>query len=222
MLKIKCIETGPLITNCYVVYDEIEKSAIIIDCTIDGFYDIKNFIESQKLIPQYIILTHSHWDHCGDAYKLKDYYSIDIYCHKDDEYRLENPKKYSLFDLPYEIKGIKADKYLNDNDTINLNNHKFIVLHTAGHTEGSICIYEPDNKIAFVGDLIFKGSIGRTDLPGGDFMEILQSLKKIINKFDRETIIYSGHGPTTTIKQEIDTNPFIINYLEISDISNEN
>ncbi len=216
MLKIECIETGPINTNCYVVYDEQNKSSFIIDCAVEGYEDIKNFIDTNLLNPKFIILTHTHWDHSGDAYKLKNNYNIDIMCHKDDEYRLINPKEHSVFNIPYEMQGISSDKYLHDNDIINFDNYEFRVIHTPGHTEGSISIYSQEHKIAFVGDLLFKDSIGRTDLPGGNFNQIIQSLKKIIDIFDENTIIYSGHGSSTTFKDEINSNPFILNYLELS------
>jgi len=198
---------GPVQTNCYIIFSD-EKNAVIIDPG-DEPEKILSPVEKQNLNVKYIINTHGHCDHIGANHiknQLKSFPLLGI--HQQDEPYLTD----TLLNLS-EIMGtnyvqVEPDIILKDNQKIVIDdNIQFDILHTPGHTPGSISLKL--NNYLFSGDLIFSQSIGRTDLPGGDEKLMQQSLKKVCC-LDKKTIILPGHGPKTTLKQEIKTNPYLI------------
>ena len=208
-MKILQITAGPISTNAYLVIGNDEKEAILIDTPPESSEEFMRLVEENNLEIRAITLTHSHWDHAADCGVLHDLLKAPVYIHKDDEYRLIDPMKHTIFPLPFEILPHKAEKYLEENKKINFGGSSLNIIHTPGHTEGSVCLIDNESKIIFGGDLIFAGSVGRTDLPGGDSIKMKKSLKEIVNKFPDDFIIYSGHGPETTLGIEKQSNPFL-------------
>jgi glyoxylase-like metal-dependent hydrolase (beta-lactamase superfamily II) len=203
---LKTLTVGELETNCYVLGDEKTREGIIIDPGGD-LKEIEKVLEELRLKIKYIILTHGHSDHIGVLTELKKKTCAQILIHKEDAEMLSDPVK-NLSILSYTpISVPEADRLLKDEDKIKIGKIELEVLHTPGHTQGSISLWT--DKIIFTGDLIFYGSVGRTDLPGGSYQKLLRSIQdKILDKED-DTIIYPGHGPATTIGEERKNNPFL-------------
>jgi glyoxylase-like metal-dependent hydrolase (beta-lactamase superfamily II) len=203
---LKTLIVGELETNCYILGDEKTREGIVIDPGGD-FKLIEKALKELNLDVKYIVLTHGHSDHIGVLSELKKYTGAQILIHKEDAGMLSNPEKnLSVFSYnPFSAPG--ADRLLKDKDKIRIGKIELEVLHTPGHTEGSISLLT--DKVIFTGDLIFCGSVGRTDLPGGSYQRLLRSIQdKILDKTD-DTVIYPGHGPATSVGEERKNNPFL-------------
>lgn len=184
---IKKIPVGPLETNCYVVSCEVTGFTFIIDPG-DSPRVIINYIRRNEFIPKAIVLTHGHPDHTSGVKLMSGELNIPIFMHKND------------LDMLRLVNINSVDKYLNDGDILTLGRENFKIIHTPGHTLGGICIL--NNGILFSGDTLFKNGVGRTDLPGGSQDALENSLKNKLFILPPETIVYPGHGPETTIKEE--------------------
>jgi len=190
--NIKRLSVGPLNTNCYCLIHG--KEAIIIDP--GGNHDkILKAIEGLRV--KAIIGTHGHFDHVLAVPILKRKLIVPFLMHKDDLEILELFGSHMYLGEPP-----KPDKYVDEGDIITLGDSKLYVLHTPGHTPGSICLYDIEGKIIFSGDTLFKGAFGRTDLVGGDPEKMFDSLKKIFSLFNDDFRVYPGHGRETTIGAE--------------------
>lgn len=203
MLKMKILPLGPLQTNCYVISDQ-NGSCVVIDCDSDRG-TLSAYLKENNLHPSYVLLTHGHSDHTGSALKMKESFGLKIAVGELEEDVLkdafENPEAYA------EITGeIKPDVLLKDGETLTVGEMRFEVLHTPGHTKGSVCYVIEDILIS--GDTLFAGSCGRTDFFTGSFEDIVQSLKRLADlKGDYK--VYPGHGPYTTLDYERKHNPFM-------------
>ena len=201
----KGFAVGSYYSNCYIVGSEESREAAIIDPGAD-FKKIDGFIEEMGLTPIMIILTHYHGDHIGAVSDIVNKYNTKVYIHRDDaEYLSDSSINFSKQIIGKSIE-IKPDVLLDDGDVLELGELKFEIIHTPGHTKGGICI-KVDN-IMMTGDTLFNKSIGRTDLPGGSYEEIINSVKEKIFKYDGDVIIYPGHNSPSTIKSEKLGNPF--------------
>lgn len=207
-MNIVKICNGKLATNTYIVYtDDLE--AIVID-PADDVLKISNKIDELNLNLKYIINTHGHGDHIAGNKHLYDKYSCEIIIHEKDASMLQDTT--SNFSLYLGIVGDqpKADITVKENDIIELGDLKFIVIETPGHTKGSICLYEKEEKVLFSGDTLFNRSIGRSDLPGGSMRQLLKSLEKLLS-LPGDVIVYPGHSEDTKISFERKHNPFARN-----------
>lgn len=202
---LKTITAGPLGVNCYLIGSEKTKAGAVIDPGDDAPI-ILNAIKQNHLDINYILLTHGHVDHLAHLMKLKDEINAEFLMHQADAFLLTGLfAQAMMFGLPNPGKP-KPDRFIEDGEEIILNDLKIKVLHTPGHSPGSVT-YFVENKL-FVGDLIFAGSIGRTDLPKGDYQTLIKSVENKIFTLPDETVIYPGHGTETTVGQEKATNPF--------------
>jgi glyoxylase-like metal-dependent hydrolase (beta-lactamase superfamily II) len=204
-MKVKTLTVGPLAENCFIVFDENSKNAVVIDPGADGDFILN---ELKDLDVKAILATHGHLDHVGQVGYLKEKLNVPLYMNKKDEFLINN----EIFpNFAYIIKAVTCpspDFDVKDGDILKFGNLEFQVIETPGHTPGSVCFFNKKEKIIFVGDILFKGSVGRTDLPGGNGKMLEQSLKKLI-ELPEDTVAYSGHGPKTTVGTEKRTNPFI-------------
>jgi len=211
-MKIKYFTFNPFQENTYVVYDET-KECIIID---PGCYtekertELRRFITSEKLKPVKLINTHCHIDHVLGNKFASELWNLELYMHKEDLPLLENAgnigKMYGLEDYegsPY------PKHFLAQDDTLTFGESSFKILFTPGHAPGHICLYSKDNNLLIAGDVLFQGSIGRTDLPGGDHSTLINSIITQLFPLSNETQVFCGHGPSTNLGYEKEHNPFL-------------
>lgn len=198
---IKQITSGPMDNNTYIVADPTAKEAIVIDVPYDSCERIVSYVKKNALTVKGIFFTHSHFDHFADAKKLQDALKCPIYVHKDDQDNLENP---GIDGIPFGsgLDPVKVDHFLKDEDMFSVGQYNFVVIHTPGHTPGGICFYCPEERVLFTGDILFKGSYGRIDLPRANPSLLFESLKRLVS-LPEETVVYPGHiAETTTIHAE--------------------
>lgn len=209
MIEIKMLPLGPIQTNCYVATCAETKHTAVIDPSDQG-YDLARLLEEQELELTHILLTHAHFDHVGGLPDLKDAYpDVPIYIHPDAVEMLSiAPRQAARFGLQV-AEMPTADQMLADGDVIEVGQVKLTVLYTPGHAPGHVAFYNAENSVVFSGDALFQGSIGRTDLPGGDFNLLIQSIEQKLLTLPDETHVLSGHGPATTIGRERVSNPFL-------------
>jgi hydroxyacylglutathione hydrolase len=209
-LQIHAYESGPVATFGYLVIDDASRDAVIIDAPFGASQQMMLDARREGVTPSALVLTHTHWDHVGDAAELRRLFpGLLVYVHRDDEYRLVDPMKHTVWQLPFEVEPVTPDRYLAHGDTFTLGSIVLDILHTPGHTEGGICLYSAEHRAIFVGDTLFAGSVGRTDLPGGDWETLRTSITTHLLSLPDDITVYAGHGPTTTIGVERMTNPFI-------------
>src|SRR5581483_10970446 len=202
------IPVGPLQCNCSIIGDESTHEGMVIDPG-DQIEEILAIINQHGLRIKQIVITHAHIDHVGGAMKLRAATGAPIVLNQND-YELLKMVDMQANWIGMQTPGkVDIDHSVGQSDSITAGSLNATVLHTPGHTEGSICLYFPAEKILVAGDTLFAGSIGRTDLPGGSMKKIRQSLFNIVLALPDETTVVPGHGPLTTIGQERETNPFL-------------
>ena len=204
----KVIPVGPLQCNCSIIGDESTHEAMVIDPG-DEIEDIMAFVDRHGLKVKQIVVTHAHIDHVGGAMKLKQRTGAPILLNQNDEALLKMMDTQAAWVGMRPPGKIAVDQGLGDADRLKVGQLEATVMHTPGHTEGSICLYFPAEQKLIAGDTLFAGSIGRTDLPGGSYKKIMDSLKGRVLALPDETIVVPGHGPETTIGEERETNPFL-------------
>jgi hydroxyacylglutathione hydrolase len=212
-MKIYRFVFSPIEVNTYIVTNE-SGDCCIIDCGCydrNEFHKLENFIQEKKLKPVLLLDTHCHLDHVfGNGFILEKY-SLRPLCSKEDEYnRLDSVLHAELFGLTMEIPPAPAG-YLNDGQVVSFGEISLTALLVPGHSSGSLAFYCKNENMVFTGDALFAGSIGRTDLQGGDYRTLISSIENKLFTLPGETIVYPGHGQSTTIKTEIETNPYFIN-----------
>jgi len=199
---------GPLQCNCSVVGDETTHEAMVIDPG-DEIGRILEIVKRHNLTVKQIVVTHAHIDHVGGAMKLKQATDAPILLNQNDSTLLK------MLDIQAAWVGmavpekVHIDQNLADGDSLKTGTLAATVLHTPGHTEGSVCLYFAEEKKLIAGDTLFAGSIGRTDLPGGSFQKIMNSLHHRVLALPDETLVVPGHGSLTTIGKERESNPFL-------------
>lgn len=203
--RVHGMEVGPLAVNAYVVEDPAARKAVVVDPGGDGEALLAE-IGGLGLTVEKILLTHGHFDHVGAVGVLREKTGAPVYVHADDVERMLGARRQGmLFGLSLQNPP-KPDHLVGDGDTVPFGGREFLVAHTPGHTPGCVC-YITDG-MAFVGDLIFAGSIGRTDLPGGSYDTLIESVRNRIFTLPEETVLFPGHGPATTVGEEKRSNPF--------------
>ena len=195
MLKVHAMALGDYQTNCYIIHEETSKKCCILDPGYDADF-ILDKLDSLGLTLEAILLTHGHFDHVGAVKELAAETQCDVYIHPED---LSMPPMMTAGPLYY-------TKTYAEGTQLKLAGLDLGVLHTPGHTPGSVCLI-CENTI-FAGDTLFRGSCGRTDLPGGDWATIVKSLKRLAS-LEGNFWVYSGHGPTTTLRDEKKYNPYM-------------
>ena len=202
------LPVGPLQCNCSVIGDEVTREAMVIDPG-DDIEDIAAIIRKHNLKVKQIVITHAHIDHVGGAMKLRALTGAPILLNQNDSALLKMLDVQATWIGMAAPGDVKIDGELGHGENISAGSLSASVIHTPGHTEGSVCLYFPAEKLLIAGDTLFAGSIGRTDLPGGSFEKIMQSLHQRVMALPDETIVVPGHGPKTTIADEREGNPYL-------------
>lgn len=212
MLYLKSFTFNPFQQNTYLVYDE-EKTAFIIDPGNSNTAEnttLKAFVDEHELKLKRLLLTHAHVDHILGARFVYDTYGLLPEVHEDEVFFIQRmPQSAAMYGVPCDPSPL-PERYIREGDVITLGRYSFSCLFTPGHSPGSISFYNHDNKLLISGDVLFRGSIGRSDLPMGDHDTLLRSIRDKLLVLDDDVKVYSGHGPATTIGHERQTNPFLI------------
>ncbi len=202
------LPVGPLQCNCSIIGDETTHEALVIDPG-DEIQSILALLRKHNLQVKQIVITHAHIDHVGGAMKLRAATGAPVLLNQNDYDLLKMlDVQATWIGVPSPGK-VEIDQNIGQADTVKAGSLTANVLFTPGHTEGSICLYFPTEKKLIAGDTLFAGSIGRTDLPSGSFEKIIHSLHDKLLALPDETVVIPGHGPTTTIAQEREHNPFL-------------
>ena len=202
------LPVGPLQCNCSVIGDETSGEAMVIDPG-DDIQDVLALIAKHGLRVKQIVITHAHIDHVGGAMKLRAATGAPILLNQNDYALLKMLDMQAAWvGMPSPGK-VEIDHSVAQADTVKAGSLEAQVIHTPGHTEGSVCLYFPVQKKLIAGDTLFAGSIGRTDLPGGSFEKIIDSLHEKVLALPDDTVVVPGHGPLTTIGEERESNPFL-------------
>jgi glyoxylase-like metal-dependent hydrolase (beta-lactamase superfamily II) len=203
------LPVGPLRCNCSIIGDETTHEAMVIDPG-DNIDEVLALIRKHNLQVKQIVITHAHIDHVGGAMKLRAATGAPILLNQND-YALLNmlDVQATWIGVPTPDK-VEIDRSISTGETVTAGQHTAQVLHTPGHTEGSICLYFQAEKKLIAGDTLFAGSIGRADLPGGSTQKIMRSLHDTVLALPDETVVIPGHGELTTIGKEREDNPFLV------------
>jgi hydroxyacylglutathione hydrolase len=202
------LPVGPLQCNCSVIGDEASREAMVIDPG-DDIEDVLAVIRKHNLTVKQIVITHAHIDHVGGASKLRAATGAPVLLNQNDYALLKMlDEQAAWIGVPSPGK-VDIDQSVAQADTVKAGSLSADVLHTPGHTEGSICLYFPAQHKLIAGDTLFAGSIGRTDLPGGSFDKIIRSIHEKVLALPDDTVVVPGHGPLTTIGEERESNPFL-------------
>jgi len=200
---------GPLQCNCSVIGDETTREAMVIDPG-DDIDDVLALIQKHNLTVKQIVVTHAHIDHVGGAMKLRTATGAPILLNQNDHALLKMLDVQAAWIGVEDPGKVEIDQSIGQGDTVRTGSLAANVIHTPGHTEGSVCLYFPVEKKLIAGDTLFAGSIGRTDLPGGSMRKIISSLHEKVLTLPDETTVVPGHGPLTTIGDERESNPFLV------------
>lgn len=211
-MQYKTFVFSPFQENTYVVWDETLE-AVIIDA--GNFFDKENnilddFISENKLQIKYIVNTHNHLDHIFGMAYLQEKYKVEAVSHPDDIFWIDRYEDTCKgYGLPVTRKPIAPKVLVNDNEIIQFGNSSLKVIHVPGHSPGGIALYSPSDSLLFAGDILFNGSVGRSDLPGGNHDTLIDGILSKLMVLPEETKVLCGHGNETTIGLEKDSNPFL-------------
>lgn len=211
MITVKIFTFNSFQVNTYLLYDE-SGEAIIMDpaCGSKNEVDeLTTYVQENNLQVKAIINTHGHIDHIIGVNDIRNIYSIPFKINSGDNMLLENAL-YSAQIFGFNLETIPSvDEYIDESTVVKFGTSVLKPYHIPGHSPGSLVFYSEEDKFVIVGDVLFNGSIGRTDLPGGDYDSLISGIKEKLLTLPGDTKVYSGHGPATTIQAEYDTNPFL-------------
>jgi glyoxylase-like metal-dependent hydrolase (beta-lactamase superfamily II) len=212
-MLIKKFTFNPVGENTYLIWDEETRETAIIDAGMSNNREnaaVSDLINKENLILKYALQTHMHFDHVWGLSYIKETYNLKPICHAADEtIYSQAPEMTGMFRLSMNWNLPAIERYIDEGETFQLGNTVIKVLHTPGHTPGGLSFYIESAHTIFTGDTLFQGSIGRTDLPGGDMKKEIDSIKNKIMTLPPDTIIYSGHGPESSVGWEINSPPFL-------------
>ncbi|MCR5785096.1 MAG: MBL fold metallo-hydrolase [Eubacterium sp.] len=204
--KVEQRMVGPIMENCYLIVNTDTKEALIIDPGAEAG-KIKGMVDKCEAKPVAILLTHGHYDHIGAVNEIKRMYDIPVYVHETEDELLEETKTGQLRYMGI-TEPVEGDERLHGEPELNLAGFSIKVFHTPGHTKGGVCYYFKNEGVLFSGDTLFRGSVGRTDFPGGSMSELVHSIEDKLFTLPEDTKVYPGHEGETSIGFEKVYNPF--------------
>ena len=212
-MHIKIFEFNPIAVNTYVLYDETGE-CVIVDAACffpNEQQELLSFINENKLVVKHLINTHLHFDHVFGINFIEEQFDVRMKAHKADEFLLATmQQQMAMFGFPANGTYIPTiGEYIDEDDVVEFGNQKLSIMSVPGHSPGSIVFYNKEKDIVVSGDVLFNGSIGRTDLPKGDHNLLIDGIKRKLLTLPTNTVVYPGHGPATTIKDEMRMNPFL-------------
>lgn len=209
-MKIDTLVLGDFQANCYCVRtDAKQKKCLVIDPGQNP-EDLVRFLESEKLTPEMIVLTHGHVDHIAGVETVRQRWpKVKVAIHEADANMLPDPAANLSMLAGTMVQARPAEMELGEEPFLNAVGLRFQIIHTPGHTPGGICLYSAKDEILFSGDTLFAGSVGRTDFPGGSYEQLISGIHQSLLILPEQTTVYPGHGPATTLRNEKKHNPFI-------------
>ncbi len=212
-MNIKIFEFNPIAVNTYVLYDETGE-CVIIDAACffpNEQQELIKFINEKKLVVKHLLNTHLHFDHVFGVNFIEAQFDVKMKAHKADKFLLANMEQQMvMFGFPANGDYIPTlTNYIDENDIIEFGNQKLTIMHVPGHSPGSLVFYNKQEGVVVSGDVLFNGSIGRTDLPQGDHNSLIDGIKRKILTLPDNTVVYPGHGPATSVEGEKRINPFL-------------
>ncbi len=204
------LPVGLLQCNCSILGDETTREAIVVDPG-DEVTRIVASLRQHQLTVKAIVITHAHIDHIAGAQKLKALTGAPVYLNPNDHELVQMLDEQATWLRMQKPDHVEIDSAADDGTSLTLGSTAIHLIHTPGHTQGSVCMYIPSENKLIAGDTLFRDSVGRTDLPGGNTRKLLSSVKSRLLVLPEETVVFPGHGPTTTIGREKSHNPFLQN-----------
>jgi glyoxylase-like metal-dependent hydrolase (beta-lactamase superfamily II) len=209
-MKLHVLPAGPIQTNAYLLTVAERGEAVLIDAPGDVWAVVEPILRAEKCKLVELWLTHGHWDHTQGAAEVVRATGARVLAHADDRVMIETPEAMERFmGERMKLEAVKVDRWVKQGERIEILGTTVEVRHVPGHCPGNVLFYFAAAKAAFVGDALFAGSIGRTDLPGGNFAQLEAAIRSQIYTLPEETIVYPGHGPDTTVEAERATNPYV-------------
>ena len=199
--------------NTYILWDDISREALIVDPGMINEKEqkeIKTFLDANNLNLKHLINTHMHIDHAFGISYMKENYNLKLECNLEDQFLAQRlNEQANMFGLPIPMSDLQIDKDLKDGEKIQLGDEQISILHVPGHSPGSVVLYAPQSNFIISGDVLFNTSIGRTDLPGGNYAQLINAINNKLMTLPNDVIVYPGHGPETSIGYEKQNNPYL-------------
>ena len=199
--------------NTYILWDDISREALIVDPGMINEKEqkeIKAFLDANNLNLKHLINTHMHIDHAFGISYVKENYNLKLECNLEDQFLAQRlNEQANMFGLPIPMSDLQIDKDLKDGEKIQLGDEHISILHVPGHSPGSVVLYAPQSNFIISGDVLFNTSIGRTDLPGGNYAQLINAINNKLMTLPDDVIVYPGHGPETSIGYEKQKNPYL-------------
>lgn len=209
-MNLHVLPAGPIQTNAYLLTAADRGEAVLIDAPGNVWRDVQPILEKEKTRLTELWITHGHWDHTQGAAEVVRGSAAKVYAHVADRQMIETPELMERFmGEKLNLEPVRVDRWVGQGDRWNALGIDVEVRHVPGHCPGNVLFYFAELRAAFVGDALFKGSVGRTDLPGGDFDQLERSIREQIYTLPAETTVFPGHGPKTTVAAERAGNPYV-------------
>ncbi|MFI5355911.1 MAG: MBL fold metallo-hydrolase [Opitutales bacterium] len=209
-MTIHVLPAGPIQTNAYLLTAPERGEAVLVDAPGDVWPTVEARLQRDGCRLTELWITHGHWDHTQGAAEVIRATAAKVRAHADDRRLIETPDVMKRFmDMDLRLEPVQVDHWVGQGGRFSALGGEIEVRHVPGHCPGNVLYYVADQAAAFVGDALFKGSIGRTDLPGGDFEQLAQAIRLQIYTLPATTVVYPGHGPATTVEHEKQTNPYV-------------